>query len=207
MIEDNKKTFSVPFRGTRNYNWGPDIAKLILESESLRFKGQLQDIYFKINRFSNKNIKVLNSSEGIESISNSPLVGTIQYKYNDQPLKMFLYEEDHYVEKEIIQFNEKDYLNKHLIKKFRNEIQVNYSNHPLAILICANKDLLTSIFNLQNWTFASLRINYYPIPKLPFLLKYKYSLENKIFITDFFQDNIKTGQIVFGKKKLEDSKS
>ena len=59
---------------------------------------------------------------------------------------------------------------------------------------------LTSIFNLQNWTFASLRINYYPIPKLPFLLKYKYSLENKIFITDFFQDNIKTGQIVFGKK-------
>ena len=109
MIEDNKNTFSVPFRGTRNYNWGPDIAKLILESESVRFKGQLQDIYFKINRFSNKNIKVLNSSEGIESISNSPLVGTIQYKYNDQPLKKFLYEEDHYIEKEIIQFDEKDY--------------------------------------------------------------------------------------------------
>ena len=70
-----------------------------------------------------------------------------------------------------------NYFNKHLIKKFRNEIQVNYSNHPLAILICANKDLLTSIFNLQNWTFASLRINYYPIPKLPFLLKYKYNLD------------------------------
>ena len=200
MIPKNKNIFSVPLRGTRNYNWGPDIGKLILESESERFNGQLKDIYLKINRFSKKNIKVLTSSEGIQSSSNSPLLGTIQYKYNDQTLKKFLYEEGHHVEKEIIQFDEEYYLNKHLIKRFKNKIQVNYSNHPLAILSCANKDLLRSIFNFQDWIFASLRINYYPIQKLPFLLKYKYSLEDKIFITDFFQDNIKTGQIVFVKK-------
>ena len=200
MIPNNKNIFSVPFRGTRNYNWGPDIGKLILDNESSRFKGQLKDIYFKINRFSKKNIKVLTSSEGIESISKSPLVGTIQYKNNDQLLKMFLYEENYFTEKEIIQFNEKDYLNKHLIKRFENIIQVNHSNHPLAILICANKDLLTSIFNLANWTFASLKINNYPLSSLPFLLKYKYSLEDKIFITDLFQENIKIGQIVFAKK-------
>ncbi len=200
-MDNFKKTiFSVPFRGNRNYNWGPDFIKPILDYQTEYYKNNLENIIVKINRFSTKDIRIC-SEENLINFSEQSLIGTIKFKNKNSIKRLLLFEENKISKLERIDFDEFDYLNKHLVSESKDGILIRYSDHPLALLVCANKHILTKIFGLKTWTFASLKINTYPFKNLPFQIKYNYNITNKLYIADISQDEIKIGQIIFGVKE------
>ena len=90
MKETLEINFSIPFRGKRNYNWGPDMAKKILDYKVFEVKNDLHKIFFKINKFSEKDIKVLDRKD---LYNEKNLVGTIQFIENEKTNQLFIYED------------------------------------------------------------------------------------------------------------------
>ena len=190
--------FSIPYRGKRNYNWGPDMIREILDYKLYKFKNELKNIYFKINKFSQKDIKVI---EERDLNNEKNLIGSIQFIENKEINQLYIYEVKTKKEKKYIEFDEKSYLNKYLITEKKDQISLTHSEHPIALLVCANKHLLTMKFSKKKWTFAAFKINSYPLKDSIFELKYKHDIGGKIYVSDIIQDKEKIGQIIFGIKK------
>jgi len=190
--------FSIPFRGGRNYNWGPDMIKKILDYKVFEFKKDLHKIYFKINKFSEKNIKVLDKKD---LVNEENLVGSIQFIGNDETNQLFIYEGGKKNKEKSIEFDEKEYLANYLISENNDQISISHSDHPIALLVCANKHLLSKKFSNKKWTFAALKINNYPLKESKFEIKYKHDIGKKVYVTDINQDQEKIGQIIFGINK------
>ena len=90
MISNFQKSYNIPFRGNRNYNWGADITKKILDDQCLFNHGKLTNLYIKINNYSQNDIKA--SSKKIDKLNDS-LLGTIQYEFNGKLHLLYLYED------------------------------------------------------------------------------------------------------------------
>ena len=200
MEKYKQKIFSIPFRGSRNYNWGPDFIKPILDYQTKFYKSNLENIVVKINRFSTKDIRICSQEENPINFSGESLIGTIKFQNKNCIKRLLLLEENKKNNLERIDFNESNYLNKHLVTESNNGILIKYSDHQIALLVCANKYILTKIFGLKIWTFASLKIKKYPFKNSPFQIKYNYNITNKLYISDISQDEINIGQIIFGVK-------
>ena len=162
----------MPFRGNRNYNWGPDFIKPILDYQTEIYGHNLESIVIKINRFSTRDIRICYDNENGIDLSEESLIGTIKFKIKNSIKRLLLFEENKKTKSKRIDFEEFAYLDQHLISESKDGILIQYSDHPIALLVCANKYILTKIFGLKTWTFASLKINTYPFKNLPFQIKY-----------------------------------
>ncbi|WP_288255746.1 hypothetical protein, partial [uncultured Prochlorococcus sp.] len=84
----------MPFRGNRNYNWGPDFIKPILDYHTEFYENNLENIVIKINRFSTRDIRICYDNENSNDLSEESLIGTIKFKNKNSIKRLLLFEEN-----------------------------------------------------------------------------------------------------------------